>query len=477
MLSKPYQAGYPSSTSRKGFHLVPQPAIAWVAILGFIALSALGILAGMGKLLNLAFPLGALVVGVLLYFRYPVLYLGFTWWMWFLTPLVRRLADYRSGFTDPSPILLAPFLVTFITLITFLQYAPKLKGQGGLPFVIAFVGVSYGFLVGLIKSSPVAASVSLLEWLAPVIFSCHLFVNWRDYPSYRQNTQRTFLWCVLVTGIYGVIQYLIAPEWDRFWLTNVAETGNTSFGNPEPLAIRVFSTMHGPGVFASVMMAGLLLLLNNVGSLSLPATAFGYLSFLLSLVRASWGGWVVGLLTLFTSLKSSLQIRLILVLLVAAVCIVPLATIEPFSEVIDTRLQTFSNLEDDGSGQARLGNYNIALSRALTNFVGDGVGADQGLLDSAILDMLLSLGWLGTIFYMGGMLLLLFKLLLSPETRLDPFASTAHAIVLGIFFQLAFGSVMLGLPGMILWGFSGIGLAARKYYRHQLSARLRQSFQ
>lgn len=461
---------YSSSRNRKGFHLVLKPAIAWIAILGFISFSLLCILLGLGKILNLAFPAGALIVGAILYFRFPILYIGFTWWVWFLTPLVRRLADYRSGFTDPSPILLAPYMVTLLTLITFLQNVPKLKRQGGLPFVLSFIGLFYGFLVGLIKSSPIAVSISLLEWLAPVIFSCHLFINWQNYPSYRQNIQRVFLWCALITGIYGVIQYLVAPEWDRFWLIN---TEMLSAGYPEPLGIRVWSTMHGPGVFAAVMMAGLLLLLSNIGPLCLPATAFGYLSFLLSSVRSAWIGWLLGLIALVTSLKPKLQIRLILIILVAAVCVLPLTTIEPFSEIINTRLQTFSNLESDGSGAARKENYDKWLYYALTNVLGDGVGG-TALLDSAILDTFISLGWFGAIFYGSGILSLLFQLIQDSKITNDPFVSTVSAITLGMFCQIVFGSVMLGLPGMILWGFLGIGLAAQKYYWYQQNRHLRK---
>lgn len=454
---------YLSSTPRKGFHLVPQPAIAWIAILGFVFFSALCILVGLGRILNLAFPVGALGVGTFLYFRFPILYIGFTWWICFLTPLVRRLADYRSGFTEPSPILLASYLVTLLTLITFLRNIPNLKRQGGLPFILSFVGPFYGFLVGLIKSSPVSVSISLLEWVTPIIFSYHLFVNWQHYPSYRQNIQRVFLWCALVTGIYGVFQYLVAPEWDQFWLIN---TEMLSAGTPEPLGMRVWSTMHGPGVFADVMMAALLLLLSNIGPLCLPATAFGYLSFLLCSVRAAWLGWFVGLISLVTSLKSSLQIRLFVIILVVAACVVPLTAIEPFSQIINNRLETFSNLENDGSGAERKENYRQWLNYALTNVFGDGLGGDA-LLDSAILDIFISLGWLGTIFYISGLLLLLFQLIQDSKVSSDQFASTARAITMGMFSQIIFGSVMLGLPGMILWGFLGIGLAARRYFWYQ----------
>jgi hypothetical protein len=460
---------YPGSRFRSGFYLNLQPAIAWNAILGFSAFSALCLLAGLGKILNLAFPAGALAVGVLLYFRYPILYVGFTWWMWFLSPLVRRLSDYRSGFTDPSPILLTPYLVTLIALITFLRFIPDSRRQGSLPFVLSSLGVFYGYLVGLIKASPVTVSIALLDCLSPVVFGCYLFVNWQDYPNYRQNIQRVFLWCALVAGIYGIVQYLVAPEWDRFWLKNVIETGSTSFGTPEPLGIRVWSTMHGPGVFAFVMMAALLLLLNNIEPLCLPATAVGYLSFLLSLVRSAWIGWFVGLLTLVPALKPKFQMRLILILLVAAVCVIPLTTIEPFAEVIGTRFQSLVDLKNDGSGLERQENYNKWLNYALTNFLGDGVGVTPGLLDSGIMEILISLGWFGSIFYGSGLLSLLFQLVQASKIRADPFASTARAIVVAMLCQIIGGSVMSGIPGMILWVFLSLGVAAEKYYCHRKS--------
>lgn len=220
------------------------------------------LLAGAGKILNLAFPAGAFAVSVLLYVRYPVLYIGFTWWMFFLTPLVRRLADYQSSYTEPSPILLAPFLVAAATLVTFWQNLPKTYSQGSLPFALSSVGVFYSFLVGLINQPPLTASLGLLNWLIPVTFGFHLFVKWRDYPSYRQNIQHTFVWGVLIMGVYGIVQYLMPPEWDRFWLINAPVA---SQGAPEPFELRVWSTMNSTEPFSAVMTAGLLLLFHCKG--------------------------------------------------------------------------------------------------------------------------------------------------------------------------------------------------------------------
>ncbi len=463
-----------TSSPQGGFSLGLQPALAWIAILGLLLITTLGIVAGLGSILRFAFPVGCFLVGLLLYWRYPVLYLGFTWWTWFLTPLVARLVDFRSGW-DPSRLMIvSSFLVTLITAITFFRYFPKSYRQGGLPFILAFVGVLYGFLIGLINNSPIGAVRALLDWITPIFFGFHVFINWRDYPAYRQNIMRTFTWCVLITGTYGVVQYLIAPAWDCFWIIKTALVTN---GKPEPLGIRVFSTMHSPGPFANVILAGLLLLFNSQGVLRIPASVAGYLSFLLSLLRSAWGGWIVGMLTLLTSLKARLQMRLIITMLVMVLCVLPLATVEPFSKIISDRLGTITDIKNDTSYADRSARYNEKLNLALSNVLGNGIGSiyfvnergvlEQVVLDSGILDMFFTLGWFGAIPYLGGLALLVINLFRGHEGRNDTFLSAARAIGIAIFSQLWLGSNMLALSGVILWGFFGIAMAARRYYQHQ----------
>ncbi|MEQ9620369.1 O-antigen ligase domain-containing protein [Coleofasciculus chthonoplastes] len=452
--------------------LTLQPAPAWIAILALVFLCALCILAGAGKILNLAFPAGAFAVGLFLYFRYPVLYIGFSWWMWFLTPLVRRLADYRSGFSNPSPILLAPFLVTLITLITLWQNLPKTARQGSLPFVLSIAGIFYSFLVGFILKSPVEACLALLEWLAPVLLGYHLFLNWRNYPDYRQNIQRVFVWGVLVMGVYGIIQYVTMPEWDRFWLIN---TGFTTSGSPEPFGFRVWSTLNSTEPFAAMMAASLLLLLSNNQQkvLGVLASVAGYSALLLTFARSSWLGWLAGLLTLISSLKPKHRIRLIITLLAILILVIPLSTLEPFSDKVSERLETFSSLEDDNSFQNRQAYFKMVFGDALTSVVGVGIGGVA--TDNSILVMLFQLGWIGTIFYMGGMSLLVFSLCQSSEVGFDTFAVAARAAVISALVRLPINVPMLGVSGTVLWGFLGIGLAAHQYHHHQRQIKLRES--
>jgi hypothetical protein len=438
-----------------------QPVGAWTAILALIAFTCLLLLAGSGKILNLAFPVGSLAVSIFLYSRAPILYVGFIWWICLLSPLVRRLADYRASFTDPSPILLTPYLVILVTLVTLRQHLPKAYRHGGLPFLMAFAGICYALLTGLILNPPVKVLIATLEWLAPVLFGFHLFTNWHRYPAYRQNFQRTLTWGVLVMGVYGIIQYLIAPEWDRTWLIN---TNITAMGKPEPLGLRVWSTLNSPEPFAAIMAGCLLLLFTSESKLRVPISIVGYLSFLLSVVRSGWLGWLAGLLSLIFSLKAQLQLRLIITIIVIAVGLIPLTIVEPFGQLIRSRLETFSSIENDQSAIERQADFNTLSNSALTSFIGQGISGQR--LDSAIFSMLLELGWIGTLCYAGGIALLTFKLFQSNSSGFDPFIASAKAIVISALVRLPINVPMLGSSGLLLWGFLGIGLAGIKYHHH-----------
>lgn len=451
--------------SRKRVPIGLQPAAGWTAILGLSFFTIMLILAGGGKILNVAFPAGAFIVGAFLYFRYPSLYLSYTWWMFFLTPLVRRLADYRSGFTNPSPILVAPFLVALVTLVNLWQNFPKSHRLGAMPFILSIIGVFYGSCIGLILNPPMKLAIGFLNWLVPIIFGYYLFVNWRNYPTYRQTIQRTFLWGVLVMGTYGIFQYLVAPEWDRLWVIN---GGIASIGKVEPLQIRVWSTLDSAGPFANVMKASLLLLFVRVGTLAFISSAVGYLSFLLTLVRAAWGGWFVGLLCLASSFKLQSQMRLVTIILVMGLLVFPLATMEPFAETLNERFETLENVEEDGSARARQTTYQELIQPALTNFIGKGIRVEG--FDSALLTMQWQLGWLGLIPYLGGMLLLIFSVFKTFDHQSDGFVNAIRAVIASTIVQFPFGNLMVDTNGMIFWSFLGMGMAAKKYYFAKLKS-------
>lgn len=430
-------------------------------VIGFFLLSLVMAIAKLGKILNLLYPAGALGLGWILYSQHPFLYVRFTWWLFFLTPFMRRLGDYNSSFTDPSPILLAPFVTSAITLVTLYKYLPKIITYNGLPFLLSLTGIAYGYCIALVSISPVTATIALLNWLCPVVFGFHLFIYWSEYPSYRQVMEQTFIGGILVSGTYGIYQYIVAPEWDRYWLV---KTGLfTSMGSPEPYGMRVWSTMNSPLPFAVTAVAGLIILLITKSPWRLPASGVGYLSILLTSVRTSWLGWFVALITLSVSLNPKLQVRLGFTMMLIAILVIPLATIEPFAEIITSRLESFTNIEEDNSFNDRQELYQKTLDEAIGTVIGNGIGSSGPGFDSGILDILLSLGWLGAIPYLGGIALIFVSLYLSSQNSYDGFAAVCKAIITGIFPMLLGASVLVALSGMIFWSFAAMGLAAKLY--------------
>jgi hypothetical protein len=476
------QVDYYNQFSNPGVLAKEKSSQGWLAIAGFLLIST-ACFFGATSALRILFPVISTITGLFLYIRTPTLYIGFTWWLWFLTALLRRLVDFRVGWDQQGVILLAPYLVSLIACISVARHLPKSYQMGALPFVAAIVSVIYAFFVGLINFSPILVARTMLDWLAPVVFGFYLFANWQNYPNIRKVTQNVFLWGVLVMGAYGIYQYLVAPEWDKIWLIG---TKMVTFGIPEPLGIRVWSTMHSPQPLGSIMAAGLILLFSSQHVLTLPSSAVGYLTFMLSLARTAWGGWFVGLLSLVSTLKPKLQMRLVISIVVMVLCITPLATIEPFSKTINERFESITNLQGDISYQERSNNYEQNLNIALSSPLGRGIGGTwivdregrlfQIVLDSGILDTFFALGWFGAIPYLGGLIILLYNAFQGAEGRSDSFANATRSISLGTFFQMIFGSAMLGSVGILLWGFVGMAMAAKKYHQHQRAIFIQQSW-
>ena len=466
--------------------IILQPAPAWKAIIGLFLMIVLCLFMGAAPILILAFPIGSFAVGVFLYQRYPVFYVGFTWWIWFLTPLIRRLIDYKCGYITPFPIELTSILVTSISCVTFIKYFPKTYNRGGLGFTLCIATIVYAFLIGLTQKSiaePEREFVTLLSWLSPICFGFNLFINWRDYPSYRQNIQNTFFWIVLITGIYGVLQFLAPPGWDRFYLLN--QDNLEHLGMPTALNIRVFSTMTESVIFSGMLMPGLLLLIISQKKLALIAGCFGYLTFLLSQARTPWYSLLIAIIFIIFNLQKKQRIRLIIQISLIAILVLPLTAVKPFSEVITSRIETFSNLESDNSYRERIKQFNRSFDYVSSQFLGYGLLAPgepkslpasaigtstQGLFsfnDNGYFSLIVGLGLFGAITYIIGLLLLLYKIFKVSTLHLDIFIIFARAIALASLMRIMTANISYGSYAMPIWGFLGIAIAGQKYYAYQ----------
>lgn len=426
------------------------------------------------SLLEAAYPALTLAAGVLLYRHYPALYVGYTWWIVFLTPEVRRMVDYQSGWSELSPIMLAPMLVAGLPVFGLVRPTGFFWGDRKLlPFWLALGGVALGYAVGLWRSGVFAATYGVLVWAVPIVFGMYVVqVGWARFARLRRILEHTFLWGVLIMGVYGIVQYFFVPPWDGFWMI---QSGMGSIGTPEPQQLRVFSTLNSPGPFASVLMAGLLVLFAVKSWLRVPAAAAGYTAFLLTLVRAAWLGWIIGALLLVAKARQRQRRRLVIGLLVTGGVIIALAYFSPLQDTIGDRINSLGRLGQDDSMQARLAFMNEMKGTVFADPVGKGIGSAGGsaklstgeakVFDSGLLRVPFALGWGGALLYAVGVGWLLLRgwqasWQASSQSAMT-FTVAAYGIAVALAAQMLSGHTLAGESGLAFWTFVAAAVVAQ----------------
>lgn len=440
--------------------------ISWIIICIFSVFTILFTFVGPSQILNYAFPGLSFLVAVVLYSRNPILYNGFSWWIWFLAALVRRLVDLRSGFTEPSPLLLAPYLVNMASFLTMGKSLTRKIQEDDIPFLLVFYGVLYGSVVGVITKSFTTVFIGTLNWMAPILFGFHIYKNWQLYPEYKQNTQRVFTWGILLMSIYGIYQYFQLSAWDLLWLKETGlESSTGGIDESTGGGMRIWSTMQSTEPFSAVMAGGLLLLISRENPLSMASSIVGYIAFLLTLARSAWLGWIAGLIKITLTLSPKQKARLLSLLICLSIFVVPLSLNEQFSEKITGRLDSLSNVKEDASAQIRQDTFNKQINQAMTNPVGNGIENDS--MDSALLSTLFYLGWVGTIPYTIGLVIACFRLFTVPGAQSDTFISACQGIAISAIIRFPVNGSNSGVSGVMLWTFIALGLASARYNRYQ----------
>jgi hypothetical protein len=449
--------------------------LGWTAILVFCAVVAIILLIGRGSILEFAFPALGTAVGAILFATSPRLFLGFAWWLWFLTPEIRRIADFESGWNPVNPLMLTPLLVSGITVVTALKRASALHVKSLFGFIPIFVALAYGTLVGIVTTGTAVALYSLLVWAVPVLMATHLAIRADDYPMHRATLISTFAWGAFVMGAYGLFQYFVAPPWDTFWMI---VSDQLTQGMPYPGEIRVFSTMNSSGPFAFVISAGLLLLLIDGGRFRLPMAATACASLMLSLVRAAWLGGALGFVYALSCLAPRRRLQALIFVLCAAFALGVTFLTGSVADTISKRFDTLTNLQDDGSFQLREEFYTEFLSQAVTNVVGAGIGSTSYVTrlgnygeisggfygDSGIMQVPFVLGWFGCFLYVGGVAALLGYGLAGRVPKNDPFLGVAKAIAVMVLAEMIFENTLINVMGCCFFTFLGMCLAARRYH-------------
>lgn len=475
------QASYVEEVARVEAENARTPIIPSGLVIGICIAGWLALFVAAPGLSRYGFIGISFVCALYLFWKSEILYVSFVWWLYFLAPFLRRVVDNRAGFDSSSVMLAAPLFACAIACIELLKmFRPDKRN---LPFILGAAGVAYGLGVSLISGASIpTAAQYFLGWLGPIAFGYLLYTRWQKYPAFRDGLQTTFKWGLLVMGLYALIQYLVAPVWDCFWMQNLPE-GVSSFGTPEPLGIRAFSTMNAPQPFALALVLGLMITFYGRSSLAQKAAwVAGYIGLLLSMARSAWLELGLALVVLAFVGRSRKVLSTVLIAICLLAIVAVAATKLPLGQAVTDRFKSLNDVSEDGSSQERLAGYDLILNTPFADPFGKGWRIEAGnndstrtddgdsasddampIHDSTVVELRLTTGWFGLVIFYGSIIAAIFFMFRTARTSDDKLIAIACTMLLVLLVETLFNSLLAGPNELGLWTCIGLGLAACKH--------------
>jgi O-Antigen ligase len=393
--------------------------------------------------------------------RGPAAHVQSMLFLFVFTPFVRRLVDVVVGYDSSSLMIVGPLAAMLPPLVRLIDLPDSTATTRRLsPLFLVGGCVAYAAALTMFQGEWMNAARDSLRWLAPLFYAM-ILIDVADADEVLDAAADAFAIMLPIIGVYGIVQYVNPPDWDRYWMQYAPIT---SVGQPEPFGVRTFSTMNGPASFATFTATGLLLVWFRrrhwvLQMLALPA-AF---SLLLSLYRTAWISMLAAML--FCALFKSTRGRSAPLFFGIVAATVIAATLTPFGDVIAERLTTFSEGSQDGSARERLEQYVALWSLADSSVFGVGfTTADVGVAGSMAVDGTIIACWLCMGIVVG--LLCLFGLVWTAAIAMGAAMrdQTAERVLLGafgVFFltQLPLAGIASGEAGYLFWTFMALALA------------------
>jgi hypothetical protein len=426
-------------------------------------------------LTRLSFPAGAALIAAWLALRGRLrAYITFCFWLFLLTPFVRRMADAHAGYLQSNMLMLAPYLALAWSALEAPRFILTRGGRAQWPMAIVFATILYGFVLGLVQGTGFPAVLDLLRWATPPLLVCCIVARaGADAAVWRalcRELGALALVALPLLSAYGLYQFVKAPVWDVLWMQN---THMGSLGLPYPFQIRVFGTMNSPASLAYYLEALILITLTLRSPIRWLNVALGSTALAVTLVRSAWLGLAAGLVLLLA--VAPLRVRAaLMVALGATVLMSPVMLSEPHIEkYVADRFATLADVSQDKSFSDRFAGYADAWRELSAQPLGEGLGIAnvaanysdrQRVIDGGPIEIFLSLGVPAGLLYLGATAILLITAVIRPVFVIDSEITSAF-IAMAIVQALAFASVttFVGEIGVVFWISLAVMLAAPKH--------------
>lgn len=397
--------------------------------------------------------------------------------VWAIGPEIRRISDWLGGeYTSVSVLSLAPLLASSMTIIPVLRGIARTEKSYKRILMYFALALLYGSVIGLARNGT-SFVYDLANYGVPLLLIPFFAVS-RFSQRDTDKILSGYANIAVLVAVYGIVQYLTVPPWDAFWMNHVEMN---SIGFPEPLEIRVFSTLNSPGPaagFLALALTPMVLEKKWRGSFSWAGVAVVAFCLLTTLVRSAWLMTLVMLLVYIVTSPSRRKWRTLLQL--AAIALVLLWALPklPGAEGLSARMQTLGSIEEDHSYNERLNLLDTMLPAVLHNPMGEGIGSvgtgtklgndgelgEFGVMDNGFVALLLTFGLLGGLCFFGGLCVLGKKIIFRSLGKgpLQLYARLALAVWAGAIASLVSDNGFPGLRGYLFFMLIGMGLSARE---------------
>lgn len=408
------------------------------------------------KLLFVLFPAGCLLIAFTTIRKDAALFIEFVTWLFFLTPVIRRVVDYSTGLREMT-IISTPFLVLSVPILLVLARWRRLARRDSSPFFYAVAAVLYGAFIACIHLQMSSAAIGLLTWATPILFGLYLLSEQNHAAALYRGMERALLGGTLVVGLYGLVQYFAIPAWDAAWMRSV---DMVTIGKPEPMEVRVFSTMNSPQILAAFLMVGILVAYQSRGRWKYLVMPVGLAALVLSFARSAWIGLLAGIALYAWRASFKERFRLVTVVAGCALLVIMAMSVPELSETLSTRFTTFADLKHDESALDRQETYSQVIDMLEHSPTGIGLGVDNGMSDaendSSIVAAALSLGLPGFLVFGVALGICVLSLLAARPGRDLPQLLGLQSCLAALMVESPLNNVINGQIAFLTWSLIGL---------------------
>jgi len=450
------------------------PRLFWYFAI-FTVINALVVFSPVSRAAIVLYPASSFLLALFIIKRSKPAFVGLICWLFFLTPFVRRVVDWRGGgFT--TVILLAPFLALTVAALALVPRWRLAVTRRTTPLFFVLGAILYGTAIAVLHFKVSGLPQAIIAWFLPLVIAFFIFEEREHSEEIYKGFEHAMVGGLFVIGLYGIYQFFQLPAWDAQWMI---QSDLVSIGLPEPTQVRVFSTMNSPQVFAAFCTGGLLVALRSHLRLRYFAVPLGLIALILSLSRTAWIGLIVGILYLFLIMDNRQRARIVAVAGSCLIFSLVALQVPEFKTLATQRFSSFTDPSHDSSYNTRVQDYGVVLRTIAENPFGLGLSSDSddqapqannvAQQDSSITDSVFALGILGAAIFVLGSILIGFDIFVGRGH--DTAMIGAKATLLAIFAESPFNSVIAGPIAFLLWCCVGLCLAERE----RMSAQERHS--